>query len=127
MPTLQSLDAQRQAIINELLAMRSLHPGNVNEQFTKGRRAGKVVTRGPYPVLCWREGKKVFSLRLRTDGEMDDARRDTDNYRRFKELCKELERLTRNLGQLEREQKTPMETVKKRPKSPSSKAKKSRT
>lgn len=106
--------------------MRSLHPGNINEQFVKGQRGGKAVMRGPYPVLCWRVGKKVFSQRLRSEQEIREAQRDTGNFRRFKELCKQLEDLTHELGQLEREQHTETDTVKKRRKSPSSKAKKSR-
>ena len=126
MSTVSSLDARRQSIVDELVSMRSLHPGNINEQFVKGQRDGKVVTRGPYPVLCWRVGKKVCSLRLRSDQEIQDARQDTENFRRFKELCKELEDLTLELGQLERDQHSELETVKKKRKSPSSKAKKSR-
>jgi hypothetical protein len=107
--------------------MRSLHPGNINEQFVKGRRDGKVVTRGPYPVLCWRVGKRVYSLRLRSEQEIQEAQHDTENFRRFKELCKELEDLTLELGKLERDQHSQLETVKKTRKSPSSKAKRSRT
>lgn len=126
MATVRSLDTRRQAVVDELLSMRSLHPGNINEQFVKGQRAGKVVMRGPYPVLCWRVGKKVFSQRLRSEQEIQDAQRDTENFRRFKELCKQLEDMTRELGQLEREQEAEIEAVKKRRKSPSRKAKKSR-
>ena len=126
MATIRSLDARRQSVVEELLSMRSLHPGNINEQFVKGQRGGKAVMRGPYPVLCWRVGKKVFSQRLRSEQEIREAQRDTGNFRRFKELCKQLEDMTLELGKLEREQKSAVETVKKTRKSPSNKARKSR-
>lgn len=119
MGKVQSLEARRHTVVEEMLALRSLHPGSVNEQFVKGRRDGKAVVRGPYPVLCWREGKKVFSQRLRTDLEVRNAHRDTKNFRRFRELCKELEELTRELGKAQRESETEMEALKKKPKSPS--------
>ena len=124
MDTIASLQARRQSITDELLLMRSLHPGNVNEQFVKGRRAGKPVTRGPYPVLCWREGKKVFSQRLTSDEQRQQAQQDTDNYRRFKALCKKFESLTHQLGELERNETAADEALKKGLKSPLSKAKK---
>ena len=113
MPTMRTLEKRRQSVVDELLAIRSLHPGNVNEQFVKGQRAGKEVIRGPYPVLCWRVGKKVFSQRLHSEQEVEVAQRDTENFRRFKKLCKCFEEITRELGQLEREQRAGIEAVKK--------------
>jgi len=108
-----SLQTRREEVAQELLAMRSMHPGSINEQYVKGKRAGKTVTRGPYPVLCWREGKKVVSKRLTSAEELEQARQDVANYRRFRELCKELEALTRRLGELMREAGASEEALKK--------------
>ena len=126
MMSIQALQDRRVAICEELVAMRSMRPGNVNEQYVKTRRSGKVLTRGPYPVLCWREGKKVFSERLTSPEQLAQAKQDVRNHKRFKELCKELEALTRGLGELERDEGTAKERLKKGLKSPSGKAKKSR-
>jgi hypothetical protein len=40
--------------------------------------------------------------RVRTHEEVEEARKDTQAYRRFERLCEEFEELTRELGQLER-------------------------
>lgn len=125
MCSIASVQSRRQEIAKELLAMRSMRRGNINEQYVKGKRAGKTVTRGPYPVLCWREGKKVLSERLGTDEELEQARQDVANHKRFKDLCKEFEALTQRLGELERQDAPTEEAVKKGLKSRSSKVRKS--
>lgn len=124
MTSTSSLQTRRREIAEELLALRSMRPGNINEQYVRGKCAGKPVVRGPYPVLCWREGKKVLSERLTGEEELERARRDVANHKRFKELCKELEALTERLGELERETPGAKETLKKTPKSPSRRTRK---
>ena len=125
MHSIASLQARREEIAQELLAMHSMRRGSINEQYVKGKRAGKTVTRGPYPVLCWREGKKVVSERLSSPEQLEQARQDVANYKRFKELCKELEALTRRLGELMQETDAAAEALKKGLKSRSRKARKS--
>ena len=125
MDSISSVQTRRRRIAEELLAMRSMRRGSINEQYAKGKRAGKAVTRGPYPVLCWREGKRVLSERLSTAEELEHARQDVANHKRFKQLCKEFEALTRRLGELERQQVSRDEVVKKGLKSRSNKAGKS--
>jgi hypothetical protein len=124
MTSTSSLQTRRREIAEELLALRSLRPGNINEQYVRGKCAGKPVMRGPYPVLCWRKGKKVLSERLTSEEEIEGARQDVANHKRFKELCKELEALTQRLGELERETTDVKETLKKKPKLPSRKTRK---
>ena len=102
MANTSSLQARRREIAEERLSMRSMHPGNINDQYVRGKRRDKPVTRGRYPVLCWRQGKKVLSERLTSETELERARQDVANHRRFKELCKEFEALTQRLGELER-------------------------
>ena len=118
----KEIQQRRQDISRELLRIRSLRPGNINEQYVRTSREGKPVTRGPYPVLCWREGKKVFSERLRTPEARLQAKQDIGNYKRFKELCKELETLTRQLGCLERDKTSARADLKKKFTSRSNKA-----
>ena len=126
MDSISAVQTRRREIAEELLAMRSMRRGNINEQYAKGKRAGKVVTRGPYPVLCWREGKTVFSQRLTSAKELERVRQDVANHKRFKQLCREFETLTQRLGELERAGDTHEATVKKGLKSRSNKAGKSR-
>jgi hypothetical protein len=122
MDSIAAVQTRRREIAEELLAMRSMRRGNINEQYAKGKRAGKSVTRGPYPVLCWREGKRVLSERLTTGEELEHARQDVANHKRFKQLCKEFEVLTQRLGELERREDTHEATLKKGLKSRSNKA-----
>ena len=125
MDSISAVQTRRREIAEELLAMRSLRRGSINEQYVKGQRSGKTVTRGPYPVLCWREGRKVFSERLTTAEEVEHARQDVANHKRFGELCREFEVLTRRLGELERAENAAEVALKKGLKSRSSKVKKS--
>ena len=110
---IRAIETRRIAILKEMATIRSLHPGSINEQCLKGTKAGKPVVRGPYPVLCWREGKRVFSKRLSASDELKRARQDIANHTRFRSLCKEFEVMTGQLGELEREQEADMEALKK--------------
>jgi len=58
--------------------------------------------RGPYHVLSRREGNRTVSDRLHNDEELQRAREDIQTHRRFVSLCREFERLTEQLGELER-------------------------
>ena len=113
MRNISSMEKRRTAIAQELLAIRSLRPGNINEQYVRATRAGEPVTRGPYPVLCWREGKKVLSERLSTPEQVAQAQQDVSNHKRFRNLCREFESLTRQLGEAERQETASEEAVKK--------------
>ena len=77
------------------------------------------VRRGPYYVLSRREGKQTVSRRLRSEEEIEEARRQVAEHKRFRELCEEFEQLTEKLGELEGEGKS-LEPKKKRHRSPSS-------
>ncbi len=112
MHSISSMQKRRAAIAQELLAIGSLHPGNINEQYVRATRNGRPVTRGPYPVLCWREGKKVLSERLSTPEQVSQAQQDVFNHKRFKSLCREFESLTRQLGEAERQEAASNEAVK---------------
>ena len=125
MCSISSMQKRRAAITQELLAIRSLRPGNINEQYVRAMRAGEPVSRGPYPVLCWREGKKVLSERLSTPEQLAQAQQDVANHKHFKNLCKEFESLTRQLGEAERQEAASEEAVKKGLKSRSRKTPKS--
>jgi len=101
---IQELEARRHAILEEMRSIRSMRRGTINEQHFKTRLQGRkrMVLHGPYYVLSRREGEKTASRRLRSSAELEQARKDVAQYKRFMGLCQEFERLTARLGELER-------------------------
>jgi len=123
-----TLEARRRTVLEQLEAIRSLRKGTLSEQWVPVVRDGKKTKklRGPYFVWTSKVGKKTVSERIKGKQEQQWAQQDALNYQRFKELCAELEDLTHQLGLVERQAQEEAGTLKKRRKSPSSKAKKSR-
>ena len=122
MDTVQQLEGQRDAILEEMRSIRSMRRGTINEQYFKTRLKGRkrMVHQGPYYVLSRREEDKTVSRRLRSTTELEQAQKDVAQYKRFLGLCQEFERLTSRLGELERRGQG-LEQEKKRFRSPSSK------
>jgi len=105
MNTVNELQARREAIIREMLSIRSMRRGTINEQYLGVRHKGvrQPVLRGPYYILSRREGKKTVSQRLTSGEQLQQAREDVEAYQRFMVLCKEFTSITEKLGQLEHE------------------------
>jgi hypothetical protein len=125
METVQELEAQRNAILEQMRSIRSMRRGTINGQHFKTHLKGRkgVALQGPYYVLSRREGEKTVSKRLKSPAELEQAQGDISEYKRFMELCQQFERLTACLGELEREQQGVLEE-KKGFRSPSSKMQK---
>ncbi len=104
MDAINDLEVRRNAILEEMRAIRSLRRGSISEQFLKVRHQGirEPVLRGPYYVLMRRDGKKVISQRVPSGPELAQAREDVARHRQFVALCREFETLTERLGELER-------------------------
>jgi hypothetical protein len=121
MNTVQELEARRSAVLEEMRSIRSMRRGTINEQYFKTRLKGAkgIVHQGPYYVLSKREGEKTVSKRLRV-ADLEQAKKDVAEYKRFLGLCQEFERLTARLGEIERGEQG-FEQEKKRFRSPSSK------
>jgi hypothetical protein len=104
MNTVQELEARRNAIIEQMRSIRSMRRGTISEQHFKTHLKGRkgVVLQGPYYVLSRREGEKTVSKRLTSPIELERARKDVAEYKKFLGLCQEFERLTARLGELER-------------------------
>jgi len=116
MKTVQSLQALRRRAIEELVSMHSLRKGCLTEQWVPVVRDGIQTKelRGPYYVWTCKAGNKTVSKRITGEAEIEQARQDALNYRRFRQLCQELEELTHDLGVVERAEPTRDETVKKK-------------
>jgi hypothetical protein len=104
MATVQELEARRLALIDEFRSFRSLRRGTINEQFfdVPLKNKTKTVRRGPYYVLSRKEGLKTVSQRLTTPEALEQARQDTQAYKRFQALCREFESVVEKLGETER-------------------------
>ena len=126
MTRVQQLELRREQVLQELGAIRSLRKGNLNEQWVPVVRKGKKTEklRGPYFVWSRKVGGRSVSERLRDPQAVALARQDAANYRRFRQLCEELERTIAELGQAEREDAASKEALKKGRKSRSNKARK---
>ena len=125
MNTIASIEQQRKDILEQMNALRSMERATLNEQMlpVKHKDAPEPVLRGPYYVLVRWESGKSQSRRVPKD-EVEQVKQDVANCQRFRALSKEYEKLTEQLGQLERESGASEEALKKGLKSPSSKTRK---
>lgn len=105
MDSVSQIEKRRQTILKEMGSIRSLRRGSINEQRFRARpkRSQEVMMRGPYYVLSRNEHGKTVSMRLTSQHELEQARRDVAAHKRFKGLCREFEELTERLGELERQ------------------------
>ena len=105
MESLQQIEVQRLAILDGIKSVRSMRRGSITEQFFPVFRKGQKQTarRGPYYVFTRHQGSKTVSRRLSTPQALQQAREDVEAFKRFQTLCREYERLTEKLGELERE------------------------
>ena len=128
METIRDVERRREAIVEEMLSLRGMRRGTVNQQYLKVKLKSREepVRRGPYYVWSRREGKQTVSRRLRSEQEVEKARRQIAEHKRFRELCEEFEQLTEKLRKLEAEGER-LEPKKKRRRSPSSGTAKSDT
>ena len=127
MTRIQQLKDRRKEVLAELATIRSLRKGNLNEQWFPVVRDGKRTKqlRGPYFVWTRKVGSKTVSERLKDEQQIVLARQDAANYRKFRELCGELERVIAELGEIEREDDAAQEALKKGLKPRSKKTRKS--
>ena len=119
MESFDDIEQKRLAVVKEMLDIKSMKRGTINEQFLKVKQKGhsQPVLNGPYYVFSRREGSRTVSERLTTKTQLEQARRDIAAYKTFQALCKEFEVLTEQLGVLERQDDPNQE--KKRRSSPS--------
>jgi len=127
MMTRNEIEERREAVLNEMRAIRTMKKATLSMRPEKVKHKGCAapVLRGPYGLLVWREGKKSKGKRLRSEQEIARAREQVEGYKRFKTLCGEFAQLSEQLGELEREATASDEAVKKGLKSRSRRAGKS--
>ena len=103
MDTVQGLERRRNDVLEQMRAIRSMRRGTVNEQYLNVRHKGQSEPArcGPYYVLSRKQAGRTVSQRVPAT-QVEQARSDVAGHRRFVELCQEYERLTEQLGQVER-------------------------
>ena len=91
MDTVQELEAQRNAILDEMRSIRSMRRGTINGQHFKTHLKGRkgIALRSHYYVLSRREGEKTVSKRLKSPVELEQAQSDVAEYKRFMGLCQQ--------------------------------------
>jgi hypothetical protein len=104
MNAIQQVEARRDAVLEQMRAIRSMERGSITKQFLKVAHKGKKepALRGPYYVITRREGNKTVGYRLSTPEEVERAQQDVEAHKQFLALCREFEQLTEHLGRLER-------------------------
>lgn len=118
-----AMESRREQILEEMRSLRAMRPGAVSEQYLKVSKKGQAEPGVLGPYFLWQyylEGKPVRQ-RLTTAQEVDRAKQEVENYKRFKMLCEEFVTLTQALGAHKEE----LEAQKKSPKRSSSAARKS--
>jgi hypothetical protein len=113
--SIAALERRREQVLEAMRSIRTMRPGAVSEQYLKVKHKGEkdAVPRGPYYLWQYYENGKPVRLRLTSAHEVARARQEVAQYKRFGELCKEFEELTRRLGELECEQAASEEAKKK--------------
>ena len=121
----KQIEDRRHALLEEMRSIRSMRRGTINEQYFKTYSKGKkeMKRQGPYYVLSRREGGKTVSQRMNSPAELEQARREVEEYKRFLILCREFEQLTTKMGEQERDNRE-IDREKKRPRSPLNKTRK---
>ena len=121
----KQIEDRRDALLEEMRSIRSMRRGTINEQYFKTYSKGKkeMKHQGPYYVLSRREGGKTVSQRMNSPAELEQARREVEEYKKFLLLCREFEHLTTRMGELERDNRE-IEREKKRQRLPLNKTRK---
>lgn len=106
MATVEEVESERNAVLDEMRSIRTMTRGTINEQFLRVRHKGikEAIPLGPYYVFSRYDPRvgKTQSRRLTSKEEIEQARKDIAARERFLTLCRKFEVLTERLGELER-------------------------
>ena len=121
MTSIPEIEQRRTRILEEMADIRSMERATLSKQMLRVKHKGKKdpVLRGPYFVLARWENGKTRSRRVRGE-ELQRLQQEVANHERFMTLCEDFMELTQRLGELEREDASEHEALKKGLKSRSS-------
>ena len=95
-----AMESRREQILEEMRGLRAMRPGAVSEQYLKAPKKGQGEPGmlGPYFLWQYYHAGKPVRQRLTTPQEVARAKREVDNYKRFKTLCEEFVTITQAFG-----------------------------
>ncbi len=87
----KNLLKQRQQILDALSQLGPMRRGSITSQvFERTDAHGRVVRRGPYPLLTAKEKGRTVSKRLHGSADVERCRTQIENYRLFEKLTRRL-------------------------------------
>jgi hypothetical protein len=125
MDNIRQLQQRLRQLTEEMGRLGPMRRGTLNEQFYEKTPKGEEgpVLQGPYYVLSRKVKGKTVSRRVPRK-EVEQVRREMQQYERFVELSREFVDCSEQLGMLLRETDCQDATQKKTPKSPSRRTRK---
>jgi hypothetical protein len=98
-PSLDSLEQQRAAVLEEMRSIDRLRRGTLSQHFLKKKRAGQTVTHGPYFILQGFLRGKKFAQHISAE-EAPQVALDVKNYQHFQTLAERFIALTDQITRL---------------------------
>ncbi len=94
---MSTLKSRREEILNQIAGITNLRRGQLSEQYYKRtNKDGKVSKAGPYYVWqAWIQNEKR-SRRIKKS-DVEEVRRDTQNYQKLKKLFDDLAAVTEEI------------------------------
>ncbi len=108
--TLKALEIKRASLYQQLLALGDFRPGGISVNFRRCGKKNCVCARAEHPghgpQFLWNttQGGKSRAENLRLGPELEKARKELENYERFRQLCKKLVEVNEKICRLRRAQ-----------------------
>jgi len=100
MPTLQSLQLQREQLLAQIAQLGPMRRGSITPQyFAATGKDGSPTRRGPYPLYTCKRGGRTHSRRLRQP-QVPHYQAQIERYRRFEALLAQLVELSEQMADL---------------------------
>ncbi len=101
MPTYQSLEKQRQALIEQLFDLPPMRVGTLQKQFlSRKRKDGTVVRRGPYWTYTFKEKGKTCGKHL-LESQAEVYARQIESCRRFRAISEQVIKVSQQMADLD--------------------------
>lgn len=94
------LQRQRSVLLEQMAALDRMERGRLSEQFLKGEKDGRPVTRGPYYVLQRRLGQQILKERVPLD-RLSGVKADIERHQEFQKLADRYAEITEEMTRLQ--------------------------
>jgi hypothetical protein len=98
--TYSSLQEQRSLLLNQMATLDRMERGRLSEQFLKGQKDGKPITRGPYYVLQRRLGREILKERVPLV-RLPMVQADIKGHEDFQQLAERYAQITEEMTHLQ--------------------------